>query len=173
MHETATPTGHLTALEHVSVATTDRNEAFIRGVYLSLGWTVTDGTPEGRTLDLSRDRNMAHRVALIELQRRCESGLDKIARLETSATTRARAVAFAIGFTGLALVALAVFLYLGAFTVLFFAAAALGLILCGAPPLIFRALKIRRAREIVSLIDAEYASLRRACDEAASLRDSD
>ena len=84
--------------------------------YHALGWTIINSCSgiDTEKLKLQRDRKIRNRVALCDLQRKCEDAFINIEKLERSKNTRAMALALGAGIVGTVLMASSTFAYLAA-----------------------------------------------------------
>ena len=139
--------------------------------YRALGWTIIDTSSgvDSITMKLQRDRKIKHRVALCDLQRKCEIAFQAIERLEISKTTKAFAVALGAGLLGTAFIAGSIFAYLASLMPLFIFLAILGFLGWGLPYFLFREVIKKSTDRINPLIDEKYDIIYEACEKASQL----
>lgn len=167
-------TMNATTYEYRTVAAPADRVALTRDTYAAFGWTTdgapTTGSPLGRTtLSLKRDRHIKNRSMINELQRKAESALDEIDRLERSKTQKAMIVALAIGLVGTAFLAGSVFSYLAALWIPFVLLGALGLAGWAAPYIMYRRIESSQSRRVAPLIDQRYDTIYDASEQAQRL----
>jgi hypothetical protein len=139
--------------------------------YRALGWTIVDtgAGVDAIKIKLQRDRKMKHRVALCDLQRKCEMAFQAIERLENSKTTKAFAVALGVGLLGTGFMAGSVFAYLASLIPLSIILAIPGFLGWGLPYLLYREVIIKSTERINPLIDEKYDIIYEACEKASQL----
>lgn len=84
--------------------------------YHALGWTIINSSSglDVVKLKLQRDRKIKNRVALCDLQRKCEDAFINIEKLERSKNIKAMALSLGAGIAGTVFLAVATFAYLAA-----------------------------------------------------------
>lgn len=84
--------------------------------YHALGWTVINSSSriDSVKLKLQRDRKIKNRVALCDLQRKCEDAFINIEKLERSKNTKAMALSLGAGIVGTLFMTGATFAFLSA-----------------------------------------------------------
>jgi hypothetical protein len=139
--------------------------------YRALGWTIVDTSSgvDSIKMTLQRDRKIKHRVALCDLQRKCEVAFQAIERLENSKITKALAVALGIGLLGTAFLAGAVFAYLASQLPLSIILAIPGFLGWGLPYYIYRQILKKSTDRMNPLIDENYDVIYEACEKASQL----
>lgn len=166
--------------EYKTVAAPGEREALYRDTYRSFGWIVEPGSasptgpvaaPNGgeRTLKMKRDRRIAQREQVTELQRRCEAALRDIDKLERSKSSKARIAAFTLGVVGCAFMALSVFSYLAGNLVAMTVFAVPGVLCWAAPYFVHRELLASSERSLAPRIDAQYDIVYGTSEQAATL----
>lgn len=139
--------------------------------YRALGWTIVDTSSgvDSIKIKLQRDRKIKHRVALCDLQRKCEIAFQAIERLENSKTTKALAVSLGVGLLGTAFMAGSVFAYLASLLTLSIFLAIPGFLGWGLPYFLYREVIKKSTDKINPLIDEKYDIIYEACEKASQL----
>lgn len=176
--------GEFVAYEYASVRAPRDLESLYQDSYRSFGWTVESTKtadpirplpltpaihPNSVTLNLKRDRRIKNRQIVITLQRRAETALASIARLERSKSSIAMAVAVTIGIVGAAFLAGSIFSMNGGMLVLSIVLGAVGLLLWLGGFASHIAVKARRTAKVGPLIDREYEVLYETSEQASGL----
>lgn len=118
---------------------------------------------------MKRDRRLAQREQVTELQRRCEAALRDIDKLERSKSSKARIAAFTLGVVGCAFMALSVFSYLAGNLVAMTVFAVPGFLCWAAPYFVHRELLASSERSLAPRIDAQYDIVYGTSEQAATL----
>ena len=139
--------------------------------YRALGWIIVDTSSgvDSIKLTLQRDRKIKHRVALCDLQRKCETAFQTIERLENSKMTKALAVALGMGLLGSAFLAGAVFAYLASQLPLSVFLAIPGFLGWGLPYYLYHKVIRKSTDRMNPLIDENYDVIYEACEKASQL----
>ena len=158
---TSTQTAGFVAYEYTNVDIPREKAPLYADIYRSLGWT-DDGHHDGTasaghvTLTLKRNRDLAHRDVLHQLQKSMEQALHAIERLEASEHTRPTAGAMTVGLLGSVFMAGSVFSLLDDLTLLSIVLGVVGIGLwCVAYPT-FRVLRSGRRAAVRAQLDREY-----------------
>lgn len=162
------------AYEYTTARVRREHENLHRDVYGCFGWQVETQpgvvSPTGTvTLRLKRDRAVANRTVLAELQRRCLTALGAIEDLERSRTSGPTGVALAIGLVGSGFLAGSVFSFEASLWVPFVLCGVLGLTGWALAYPVYSSRRARRAAEVAPLIEKEYDTISTACEQAAGL----
>jgi hypothetical protein len=139
--------------------------------YHALGWTIMNTSTgiNSVTLKLQRNRKIKNRVALCDLQRKCEDGFCSIEKLEGSKTTKAMAVSLGFGIVGTAFMAGSVFAYLGSMIPLCVILAIPGFIGWGLPYFLYKKFLKESTDKVNPMIDRNYDVIYEACEKASQL----
>lgn len=140
--------------------------------YHALGWTVMNTRTgiDSVTLKLQRDRKIKNRVALCDLQRKCEDAFTSIEKLERSKSTKAMSVSLGIGIVGTVFMTVSVFAYLAALIPVCVIFAIPGFIGWGLPYYLYRKLEKQSIIKVNPLIDSNYDIIYDACEKASQLQ---
>jgi len=160
--------------EYTTVRTDRDLEALHRDTYRNFGWE-TDGY--GPTvphvgaveLKLKRDRRIANRPQVLELQRSAEKALDSIRSLERSKSTAAVSVAIAIGIVGCAFLAGSIFTLNASLVPLSIVLGAIGLLAWLVGYLAHGRVAAARTTKVDPLIDHQYQILHDTGERANAL----
>lgn len=177
------PAPGFTAYEYSSVRAPRDLEPLYQDTYRSFGWSVEVAelsepvralpSPSGArstvTLKLKRDRNIRNRQMVQTLQRKAESSLATITRLEKSKSAWALAAALTVGILGCGFLAGSVFAIDGGLMVLSIVLGAVGLLGWLAGFLSYLGVKNRRTSTVTPLIDREFDVLFEASAQATRL----
>ena len=141
--------------------------------YNNFGWDLEDIRPSRNydevILKLKRDRKIRNKTEITRLQRQFDACALEIKKMENSKLLLPSAVAFSLGLLGCALMAGAVFSYLGG---LIFLNILLGIpaIACWvAPYFVYNKLAYKKNLEIDPLIEEKYDEIYEVCKKADSL----
>lgn len=139
--------------------------------YHALGWTIINTSTgiDSVTLKMQRDRKIKNRVALCDLQRKCEEAFTAIEKLESSKTTKAMSVSLGVGIVGTVFMAGSVFAYLAAMLPLSILLAIPGFIGWGFPYFLYKKYRKESADKIKPVIDRNYDIIYEACEKANQL----
>ncbi|WKY43761.1 hypothetical protein Q5O14_14140 [Eubacteriaceae bacterium ES2] len=139
--------------------------------YHALGWTIinTSSGMDGIKLKLQRDRKIKNRVALCDLQRKCEDAFINIEKLEHSKKTRAMALALGTGIVGTVFLGGATFAYLAAMIPLCVVLAIPGFIGWGLPYFLYQK-NVKKASDRANpMIESNFDAIYEACEKASQL----
>lgn len=142
--------------------------------YKNFGWEITEedagifgvGTVK---LTMRRNRRLNNRVEITKLQKRCESAMETILRLERQKDSRAQMVALASGVIGTVLMAGATFSYLAANIVLCVVLALPGFIGWGLSYPLYKRTVAKQTVKINAEIDAQYDVIYETCEQGSKL----
>ncbi|MBC3804311.1 hypothetical protein GH808_07680 [Acetobacterium fimetarium] len=139
--------------------------------YHALGWTIINSCSGIDTvkLKLQRDRKIRNRVALCDLQRKCEDAFINIEKLERSKNTRAMALALGVGIVGTVFLAGATFAYLAAMIPLSIVLAIPGFIGWGLPYFLYKKNVKKSTDRVNPMIESNYDAIYEACEKASQL----
>lgn len=141
--------------------------------YHALGWIITNTTTgfDSVTMKLQRDRKIKNRVALCDLQRKCEDAFRSIEKLESSKNTKAMALALGLGLGGTVFMAGSVFAYLASMIPLCVILAIPAFIGWGLPYFLYKKSLRENTEKTKPLIDRNYDLIYEACEKASHLLD--
>lgn len=139
--------------------------------YNALGWSIfnTGSGIDSVTLKMKRDRKVKNRVALCDLQRKCENAFQTIEKLENAKTNRAVAISLGVGIVGTAFIVGSVFAYLAGMIFFCVILAILGLVGWILPYFLYQRWKKKSEERIKPLIDSNYDIIYEACEKAYNL----
>lgn len=149
-------------------------EAVYADSYPHFGWTLEGigaaiQAPAQVTIKMKRDRKLKNKAELTRLQRKFESYVKDLERLEGSKLIKASAVAYAIGVLGTACMAGSVFSYNANLLALSIVLAVPGLVGFVLPYFIFARLSAKKSGEVAPLIEEKYDAIYETCESAAAL----
>ncbi|WP_303871081.1 hypothetical protein [Acetobacterium wieringae] len=141
--------------------------------YHALGWTIINSSSgiDAVKLKLQRDRKIKNRVALCDLQRKCEDAFINIEKLERAKNTRAMALALGAGIIGTVFMTGATFAYLAALIPLCVVLAIPGFIGWGLPYFLYKKNVKKRTEQVNPMIESNYDVIYEACEKASQLFD--
>lgn len=139
--------------------------------YHALGWNVigTNFRIDTVTIKLQRSRKIKNRVALCELQRKCEDAFISIEKLERSLTIKATAISIGIGITGTLFIVCSVFVYLAFMIPLSIILAIPGYIGWVLPYFLYKKNVKKNALKTNPMIESNYDVIYKACEKASQL----
>ena len=139
--------------------------------YHALGWTIMNTSTgiDSVKLKLQRDRKIKNRVALCDLQRKCEDTFSAIEKLENSKTTKAMAVSLGVGILGTVFMAGSVFVYLASMIPVCVILAIPGFIGWGLPYFLYKKFIKESTEKVSPLIDRNYDVIYEACEKASQM----
>lgn len=141
--------------------------------YHALGWTIINTRTgyDSVTLKLQRDRKIKNRVALCDLQRKCEDAFIAIEKLEKSKSSRAIGVSLGVGITGTAFMAGSVFAVTAStpMILLCIILAIPGFTLWGLAYFSYKNILMKSTKKVSPLIDKNYDVIYEACEKANEL----
>jgi len=160
--------------EYRSFAVNPLRLSLARDTFASFGWlpdapsqTVTPSMHV--TLNLKRDRHIKNRPVVAELQRRAETALAAVDKLERRKTSKAMAVALAIGLVGAGLLAGAVFTFMAAIWAPFVILGVLGLACWVVPYFTYKTIRANSTAALAPLVNEQYDTIYNACEQAHQL----
>lgn len=157
--------------EYLDVDVSENLIAICSDCYRALGWTIVN-TKNGIgtvTMKLQRDRKIKNRVALYELQRKCEEAFKSIEHLERSKTKSAMAISIGIGIIGTIFMAGSVFAYLAGMIPLSVMLAIPGFTEWMLPYFLYKKIEKQSISEATPIIDENYDVIYRSCEKASNL----
>lgn len=161
------------AYEYTTVRVTREMVPLYRYAYRAFGWTLADHdrTPPAQivTLRLKRDRHLKNRPMIVELQRKGESALATITRLERSQTTAAAGAAFVVGIVAAALIAGSVVTLNHDSLGWSIPLGVLGLVGWAFGHFTYVRVRASRTARLAPLIERQLGIVREACDQAGHL----
>ncbi len=174
MTDTSAPvTKAFVTYEYQTVQVDPTKESLYSDVYRNFGWASDGRAPTRRSgsvqLKFKRDRRIAGRSVLTELQRRCETALRSIDALERSRTVMATIVSILIGLVGVAFLAGSVFSLEASSVALSIVLGAVGLAICVPPYFVFSRLRRVKDARVSPQIDREYDVVYDTSEQAARL----
>lgn len=139
--------------------------------YHALGWTIINSSTgiDSVKLKLQRDRKIKNRVALSDLQRKCEDAFISIEKLEHSKTTKAMTLALGVGIIGTVFLAGATFSYLAGLIPLCVVLAIPGFIGWGLPYFLYKKNVKESTDRVNPMIEQNYDIIYDACEKASHL----
>lgn len=141
--------------------------------YPSFGWEAETSSlsASGARANLSfkRNRKLKNKVEINKLQRQFESGIETIASLEKSKTTRAFIVAMIIGLIGTAFMACSVFAVTADNVIGCIIFAIPGFIGWALPYFVYNAIARKSSAQVSAQIDRQYDELFAACEKSEAL----
>lgn len=178
------------AYEYLSLNVPSEKEPLYLDCYENFGWMVVNhaglvekedyylnhpniGDKRMVNIKMKRDRKIKNKIELISLQRKVESALKEMERLEKEPESKGYISAFSIGMIGTVFMAISVFaitatkpIYI--LGVLFGIIGILGWIL---PYFAYKNIKTEKEKENISLIDEQYNTIYDSCEQARKLID--
>jgi hypothetical protein len=141
--------------------------------YHALGWIIINTSTgiDSVTLKLQRDRKIKNRVALCDLQRKCEDAFSAIEKLESLRTLKAMAVSIGVGLVGTAFMAGSVFAYLASMIPICVIFAIPAFIGWGLPYFLYKKYIMESTEKVNPMIDSNYYVIYEACEKASQLLD--
>jgi len=160
--------------EYRSFAVNPARASLARDTYASFGWFPdapgTSVTPSLQvTLNMKRDRHIKNRPVIAELQRRAETALAAVDKLERRMTTKAMAVALTVGLVGAGLLAGSVFTFMAAIWAPFVILGVLGLACWVVPFFAYKAIRATTTATLTPLVNEQYDTIYDACEQAQQL----
>lgn len=145
--------------------------------YKNFGWEKEDvyhslGDIENVTLRFKRDRKIANKARLNELQNQFDACVEEIDRLEKSKTKFAATAAMLIGVAGTVLMGGAVFLAISGKLAAGILMAVPGAVLWGAPYSVYREQSKNKIAKVTPQIDQKFDELYDICQEARALQEN-
>jgi len=139
--------------------------------YHALGWTVINSSSgiDSVKLKLQRDRKIKNRVALCDLQRKCEDAFINIEKLESSKTAKAMALSLGVGIAGTVFMAGATFAFLANLIPLCIVLAIPGFSGWGLPYFLYKKNVKKSTDRVNPLIESNYDVIYEACEKASQL----
>lgn len=149
-------------------------EAVYADSYPHFGWTLEGigaaiQAPTQVTIKMKRDRKLKNKAELTRLQRKFESYVKDLERLESSKVIKASAVAYVIGVVGTAFMAGSVFSYNAGILALSIALAVPGLVGLVIPYWCFVRIHNKKVDEVTPLIEQQYDAIYELCESANAL----
>lgn len=139
--------------------------------YQTLGWTIinTSSGIDSVTLKLQRNRKIKNRVALCDLQRKCEEAFIAIERLERTKTTKAFALSLGVGIVGTGFMAGSVFAYLASMLPVCIILAIPGFTGWILPYFLYKKAERMSIAKLNPMIDTNYDVIYEVCEKASQL----
>ncbi len=162
------------AYEYMSVPVNQTMETLYIDCYKSFGWTLDSSllslsNPGAVVLKFKRDRRINNRTEVSELQRKCESALTSLKKLEDSKTSTAMMTSIIIGTLGAGSLVGAFFSYQAELIFLFVLLTIIGCIGVTLSYLRYNKLVDKKTSVVTPLIDQQYEIIYDVCDEANKL----
>ena len=144
--------------------------------YKHFGWEKEEahhtlGDFENVTIRFKRDRRIANKARLNELQNQFDACIEEIERLEKSKTRLPAIIAMVIGVAGTLLMGGAVFLAISEKVVAGILMAIPGAVLWGAPYSVYREQSKSKTAKVTPKIDQKFDELYDICQEARALQE--
>lgn len=171
MSEVKINDNHFAMNEYLDVNVKQNLVQLCSDCYHALGWRIinTSSGFDSVTLKLQRIRKIKNRVALCDLQRKCEDAFIAIEKLEKSKTTKAMVVSLGVGMVGTVFMACSVFAYLDLLKPLSYILAIPGFIGWGLPYFLYKILLKKNTLITNPMIERNYDLIYEACEKAIQL----
>lgn len=171
MSEMRTNENKLVMNEYLEVSVKSDLVQLCSDCYHALGWTIINSSSgiDAVKLKLQRDRKIKNRVALCDLQRKCEDAFINIEKLERAKNTKAMALALGAGIVGTVFMAGATFAYLAALISLCVVLAIPGFIGWGLPYFLYKKNVKKSIDHVNPMIESNYDVIYEACEKASQL----
>jgi len=171
MSEIKTNENRLVMNEYLEVSVKSDLVQLCSDCYYALGWTIINSSSgiDAVKLKLQRDRKIKNRVALCDLQRKCEDAFINIEKLESAKNTKAMALALGVGIVGTVFMAGATFAYLAALIPLCVVLAIPGFIGWGLPYFLYKKNVKKSIDRVNPMIESNYDVIYEACEKASQL----
>ncbi|MBU3156569.1 hypothetical protein [Clostridium estertheticum] len=139
--------------------------------YKELGWNIinTSSAVNSVSIKMQRDRKIKNRVALCDLQRKCEEAFTSIEKLERTKTSKAMLISLGIGIIGTAFMAGSVFAYLASmvlFSIILAIPAFIGWTL---PYFFYKKIYKETGTKVNVMIEHNYDTIYDLCKKASHL----
>ena len=161
-----------TTYEYRTVTAPQQRLGLVRDTYSSFGWTDEGSatSPTGIvTLNLKRDRHIKNRAMIDELQRKVETALAGIDRLESSKTTKASITAFTVGILGAGALAGSVLGFQAGAWVWFVLLGIVGLACWAVPYFAYRRILRETTARVTPAVNQQLDEVYEACEYAQQL----
>jgi len=163
-----------TTYEYLTVSVPQGRLGFVTDTYDSFGWagdgSRTTTSPTGQTtLNLKRDRHIKNRPLVAELQRKAETALAEIDRLERAKTSKASITAFSVGIIGAAALAGSIFTFQAGAWFPFVLLGLIGIICWVVPYFAYNRIKTSAIAAVTPAINQQYDTVYDACEQAREL----
>jgi len=171
MSEMRTNENRLVMNEYLEVSIKSDLVQLCSDCYHALGWTVINSSSgiDSVKLKFQRDRKIKNRVALCDLQRKCEDAFINIEKLERSKNTKAMALSLGVGIVGTVFMAGATFSFLSNMILLCVVLAIPGFIGWGLPYFLYKKNKKKSSEQMNPMIESNYVVIYEACEKASQL----
>ena len=176
--ETGLPkTNGYVAYEYLTLQAPRSLEPVYKDSFQNFGWFFEDYSPNlgnvsSVNLKFKRNRRIKNRPVVMELQRKCQSALETINRLERSRGVSAFVTAMTIGIMGCGILAGSVFAATAESWVLCFVLGIPGLLLWLVGYLSYNMVYSRKSAKVAPLIDREYEIVYETTEQANSILNS-
>jgi hypothetical protein len=162
------------AYEYLTLQVPRSLEPVYKDSFHNFGWTFEDYSPNlgkvGSTnLKFKRNRRIKNRPVVMELQRKCQTALETIDRLERSRGVSAFVTAMTIGLVGCGLLAGSVFAATDESWVVCFVLGIPGLLLWLLGYLSYNMVYSRKSAKVAPLVDREYEIVYETTEQANSI----
>jgi hypothetical protein len=160
--------------EYKEATVSRKMEAIYSDSYSHFGWTLEGITPTAKgpysvTMSLKRDRKIKNKAELTRLQRKFESCVKELERLENSKVIKASTMAYSIGVIGTAFLAGSVFGYTANMLPLSIILAIPGFAGWVIPYFAFTQIHNKKSGEVAPLIEQQYDAIYDVCENANAL----
>lgn len=171
MSEMRTNENKLVMNEYLEVSVKPDLVQLCSDCYHALGWTIINSSSgiDSVKLKLQRDRKIRNRVALCDLQRKCEDAFINIEKLERSKNIKAMALSLGVGIVGTVLMAGSTFAYLAVMIPLCVVLAIPGFIGWGLPYFLYKKNIQKSTEQVNPMIESNYDAIYEACEKASQL----
>ncbi|MBU3201358.1 hypothetical protein LL037_05780 [Clostridium estertheticum] len=139
--------------------------------YKELGWNIinTSSAVNSVSIKMQRDRKIKNRVALCDLQRKCEEAFTSIEKLERTKTSKAMVISLVIGIIGTAFMAGSVFAYLASMILLCVILAIPAFIGWTLPYFFYKKIYKETGTKVNVMIEHNYDAIYDLCKKASHL----
>ena len=163
--------------DYKTVITDSENTSMYLDAYENFGWTPDDSMPANQfgsmvTIKLKRDRKILNKAELTRLQQHFEACMDEITTLEYSKTKMATVYSIVVGVIGTAFMAgsvMAIALVEPPMILPCILLGIPGIIGWALPYYLFKRFSIKRAVEVIPLIEKKYDEIHDICEKGNSL----
>lgn len=165
---------NFTGYEYRDVTVKKTMQSVYADSFTSFGWIAEGigevmGKVDSVVMKFKRDRKIRNKAELTRLQRQFEACTAEIVSLEKAKTSKASAIAYAIGVLGTAFMAGSVFAVTAGNVPLCVILAVPGCIGWVIPYLVFRSVSGKKTEAVNPLIDQKYDELYAVCEKANAL----
>lgn len=162
------------AYEYHSVPVKLSMETLYIDSFKSFGWALENSVlnisnMNSVILKFKRDRKLKNKTELKDLQRKCETALISIERLERSKTTTAMIYSLIIGVAGALFITGAAFSFQAGLIPLVVLLGVIGLAACALSYFVYNKTIEKNSAKINDLVDQQYDIIYEVCDQASKM----